>query len=287
MNKFSDYFLRSNVNSVPEADVILLTVADESKSNSKRKGASKGPHFIRIASNESEFFLREGKIIPIMPMRGSLTDKRIYDLGYLSRDELYPSIHEIVIGGKIPILVGGDHSLTTIALKAVGDAIGKVALLYFDAHPDFVSTTLDYYGSVLTDSSKHLDFQNSALIGTRAAEDQEMENIKRAGLEIITPLDIVEDGISKVAAKISSITGNQKYVSIDLDCVDPAFAPGVSVPSAGGLSAIELIYLVKQAASTGIVGMDITELCPEFDINQMTSNLAARLISESIASMLI
>ena len=168
--KFPDFFLRSNVDNISDADIVLLSVADESKSTSKRRGASEGPHCIRIASNESEFFSRDGKLIPIMPMRGSLTDKKIYDFGYLNRDELYTSIYDIVTQDKIPVLIGGDHSLTTVALRAVGDALGKVGLIYFDAHPDFVSSTLDYYGSVLSDSSKHLDFENSLLIGTRAAE---------------------------------------------------------------------------------------------------------------------
>lgn len=287
MKKLSDFFLRSNVGSISEADIVLLSVADESKSNSKRKGASKGPHCIRIASNESEFFLREGKLIPTMPMSGNLNNKRIYDFGYSSRDELCSSIQEIVTLGKIPIVTGGDHSLTTVALRAVGNVLGKVSLIYFDAHPDFVSTTSDYYGSVLYDSSKYLNFEKSFLIGTRAAEEQELENIRRAHIEIITPLDIAESGISKIANKITSISGDKKYISIDLDCVDPAFAPGVSVPSPGGLSAIDLIYLLKKAVSSGIIGMDICELCPQFDNNQMTSNLAARLMSEAIASVKI
>lgn len=285
MKEFPDLYLRSNVGDILEADVVLLSVADESKSNSKRKGASQGPHSIRIASNESEFFLREGKLIPTMPMSGNLNNKRIYDFGYLSRDELYSSIQEVFTLGKIPIITGGDHSLSTIALRAFGNVVGKVNLIYFDAHPDFVSTTSDYYGSVLYDSSKYLNFDKSVLVGTRAAEEQELENVKSAHLEIITPLDIAEFGISEIANRIDSISGDKKYISIDLDCVDPAFAPGVSVPSAGGLSSIELIYLVKKAASSGIIGMDVCELCPQFDVNQMTSNLAARLVSEAIASI--
>ena len=102
--KFPDFFLRSNVDNISDADIVLLSVADESKSTSKRRGASEGPHCIRIASNESEFFSRDGKLIPIMPMRGSLTDKKIYDFGYLNRDELYTSIYDIVTQDKIPVL---------------------------------------------------------------------------------------------------------------------------------------------------------------------------------------
>jgi len=195
-----------------------------------------GPHSIRVASNESEFFSRDGKLIPIMPMRGSFTDKKIYDFGYLNRNELYTAIYDIVTQDKIPVLIGGDHSITTVALRAVGDALGKVGLIYFDAHPDFVSSRLDYYGSVLSDSAKHLDFENSILIGTRAAEDQELENIRKAGLEIITPLDIAEAGISKIAKRISSVSAKKKYISIDLDCLDPAFAPGRSTSKSACLA---------------------------------------------------
>lgn len=287
MTKSTDVFLRSTVSNISDANIVLLSVADESKSISKRRGSSKGPHSIRIASNESEFFFRDGKVIPIMPMRGTLHGKNIFDLGYIDRDQLYHSIYEIVTGDKIPILTAGDHSLTAIALKAIGDALGKGGLIYFDAHPDFVSSKLDYYGSVLSDSADYLDFENSLLIGTRAAEYEELENIKRAGLEIVTPLDVAEAGVVEISKKIDSISAKWKYISVDLDCLDPSFAPGVSVPSAGGLSAVELIFLIKHSASKGVVGMDMSELCPEFDINNITSNLAARLISELIASIKI
>jgi agmatinase len=84
---------------------------------------------------------------------------------------------------------------------------------------------------------------------------------------------------------VSKAAGYPKYISIDLDCVDPAYAPGVSLPSAGGLSSIDLIYLAKHVIEFGIVGMDIVELSPDFDFNNLTANLAARIISESIASM--
>ena len=182
--------------------------------------------------------------------------------------------------------MGGDHSITTLALEAIGNALGKIGLLYFDAHPDFVSSTRNYYGSVLTDSAASIDFNKSILIGTRAAEPEELENAKKVELEIITPMDIVELGILKVAQRfMSRAGGKKKYISIDLDCLDPAFAPAVSVPSPGGLTSIDLIYLVKKAVHNGIVGIDIVELSPDFDVNSMTAYLAARILLEAIASI--
>jgi agmatinase len=163
--------------------------------------------------------------------------------------------------------------------------LGKIGLVYFDAHPDFVSSKTDYYGSVITDSLDRLEEDNVTFVGTRAAELEEVENINRSGFQVVTPLDILEEGINKIIDKICKRNTARKYVSIDLDCLDPAYAPGVSVPTPCGLTSVELTCLVKHAVSTGIVGMDIVELCPKYDMNDITASLAARLLSESVASM--
>ncbi|HEY6536823.1 MAG TPA: arginase family protein [Candidatus Nitrosocosmicus sp.] len=276
----------SSVEKISEADIVILGVPDESKSHARRKGTSKGPDIIRIAFNESNFFERNSKIIPISSMQGNTNNKRIFDYGNIKRRDLYKVIYKLVSNKKIPIIIGGDHSLTTISLRAINDFYGKVGLVYFDAHPDFVSSTTDYYGSVLTDSSDCINFDNSLLVGIRSAEQEELTNANKIGLEIITPINIVEQGILKVANRIKNKLFDRKcYVSIDLDCIDPAFAPGVSVPSPSGLSSIDLVYLVKLASSLGIVGLDIVEFTPDFDINNMTASLAARILLESIASI--
>lgn len=280
-------FYRSNKHSsASEADIILIGVPDESKSLAKRKGTNRAPDIIRSAFNESEFFEREGKTIPVAPMRGSLDNKRIVDVGNVNREDLYQLIVDLVSSKKIPIIIGGDHSITTIALQAIGSVLGKIGLFYFDAHPDFVSSKRNYYGSVLMDSAQSIEYKKSILIGTRAAELEELENARQVGLEIVSPMDFVELGILKIADKVvARAAGLKKYISIDLDCIDPAFAPGVSLPSVGGLSSIDLIYLVKRVIDFGLIGIDIVELSPDFDINHTTANLAARIISECIGSI--
>jgi agmatinase len=279
------HFYRSNVDTIPDASIVLIGVPDESKSHAKRKGTNRAPDVIRLASNEYEFFEREGKIIPISPMSGILENKKVLDFGNIRREELYQLTVDLVSNKKVPIIMGGDHSVTSLALEAIGSVFGKIGLLYFDAHPDFVSSTRNYYGSVLTDSAASIDFKKSMLIGTRAAEPEELENATKVGLEIITPLDIVKLGVLNIANRFMSKVNDKKYVSIDLDCLDPAFAPGVSVPTPGGVSSIDLIYLVKQAVESGIIGIDIVELSPDFDINDITASLAARILLESIASI--
>ena len=276
---------RSSVHTLSDADIVLIGVPDESRSHAKRKGTSRAPDMIRLASNESEFFNRQDKIIPTCPMRGSLLDKKIMDFGNVERQNLSTLIFDIISHGKLPIIIGGDHSITTVAIREIGRVLGRISILYFDAHPDFVSSTKNYYGSVMTDSADFIDFKKSMLVGTRAAEAEELENAAKVGIEIITPMDLAESGVLAIAGRFAAKRTEKKYISIDLDCIDPAFAPGVSVPSPGGLSSIDLLYLVKQAVSTGIIAMDIVELSPDFDLNNMTAYLAARIISESIASM--
>lgn len=277
---------QSNARSAFEADVVIVGVPDESKSHAKRKGASRGPDSLRQASNESGFFERNGKLIPVCPILGKISNKLIFDYGNIPRENLQKLITDLVANNKIPIVIGGDHSITSTVLQAAGDIHGKLGLFYFDAHPDFVSSTTDYYGSVLTDSSRWIDFSKSMLIGTRAAEPEELDNAESVGLEVITPIDVAKSGISQVANKLQAKGyNNKRYVSIDLDCADPAYAPGVSLPSPCGLSSIDLVYLVKLVINSGIVGIDIVELSPDFDLNNMTANLAARILLESIASI--
>lgn len=280
---------RSNADSMKDVDVVVIGVPDESNSHAKRKGTSMAPDVLRIASNESEFFERGGKLIPTCPMRGTLDRKWIFDAGNISnKQKLRDMVTDITSRGKLPIMIGGDHSLTTETIQAASDAIGKkLSLLYFDAHPDFVSSTRNYYGSVLTDSTLSLNFRKSMLIGTRAAEPEELENARKAGLRIVNPLEIVELGVKRVAQMIRARTsGTKVYISVDLDCLDPAFAPGVSVPSPGGLSSIDLIYLLNKTVGAGnVVAIDIVELAPDYDLNGTTAMLAARIMSECIASV--
>ena len=279
----------SNVHSIAQADIVILGVPDETRSHAKRKGASKGPDSLRLASNYYEFFEREGKRIPICPMSGTLENKKILDFGNVPRDDLYRLVFDIVSAKKIPLTIGGDHSITTVILQAIYDTFEgeKISLLYFDAHPDFVSSTRNYYGSVITDSSGYINFTKSILIGTRAAEMEELKNASKQKLEIITPIDIIELGINATVKKIiAKCRSNKVYMSIDLDCMDPGVAPGVSVPAPGGLLPVDLIYMIKKISENlQILGMDIVELSPDYDLNQNTANHAARILMETIASL--
>jgi agmatinase len=282
-------FHRADAGSLHDSNIVITGVPDESRSHALRKGTETGPDTLRSASNASEFFVRDGKIIPTVPMRGTLEGKRVFDAGNIKREQIYEHTLGIIKAGKVPVTIGGDHSLTADVLAAASKVRGKLSLLYFDAHPDFVSSVRGYYGSIMTDSQDRIDFEKSMTIGTRAAEQEEVENARKVGLQMITPIDIVDLGVHKVAEMMLAKTaGKRVYVSIDLDCVDPASAPGVSVPSPGGLTTADLLFLLTKVMSAGnIIGFDIVELSPDYDVNNMTAYLAARILTECIASLKI
>jgi agmatinase len=282
--------LVSNVSSIEVADITIIGFPDDSKSDANRTGAKKGPDILRRVYNDSHYFGDPGKKTPILPMSG-IMNKKIFDYGNVGRNNLYKVVFDICSLGKIPVVLGGDHSLTTIALRAIKDSLGeKIGLLYFDAHPDFVSSIRDFHGSVLSDSADCIDFKRSILIGVRAPEQEEQNNISENHLDCLTPLKIIEEGLSIISERIISKcnTKSHVYLSIDLDCIDPGFAPGVSYPTHAGLMPLELLFLVKKVCSNlRVVGLDIVELCPDFDINYNTANIGARILLEAMASLTI
>jgi len=282
----------STVKSFSDADIIVMGVPDESKSRAPRKGARNGPNALRKAFENSENFKRSGKKIPILPMNGRIDNKKIFDLGNIRRDQLYDIVSDVLLQNKIPIVIGGDHSITSSTIKAIGKYRNKkINLIYFDAHPDFVTSVKGYYGSVVSDSIDFINLRTSIFIGTRACELEEMYNLKAHKAVIINPLEIQEIGIKQTLKRIADTCidksdDNDVYISIDLDCLDPAFAPGISVPTPCGLSTLELTYLVKKILEKkNVIGCDIVELCPSFDVNDVTANFSARLLKEILASI--
>jgi agmatinase len=118
----------------------------------------------------------------------------------------------------------------------------------------------------------------------RTPEEEELKNIKKLGINVITPLDIEHYGILKISKKILRTLEKDTYLSIDMDVLDPAFAPGVTEPEPIGLTPTQVVYLCKQISKKGLFGFDVMELCPEYDLNNVTLHLAYRIILEIISS---
>ena len=273
----------ANTDNFDEAEIVIVGIPDESKSHALRKGTSEAPHKIREISSIRDTYKRGNDISLGLPLDG--ITKKVYDYGNVGRNQISETIEKIVSKSKIPISIGGDHSLTTEIIKSVSKKYGPLSLVYFDAHPDFVSSIHGYYGSVLYDVLQYINTKTSVLVGIRTPENEEIDNIKKYDLQVITPFDIIRNGILKTEEMIFNRVGKNIYVSLDMDAIDPAFAPGVSVPVPLGLRNIEVALLLKSIAKRGICGLDIMEVCPNYDIKDRTSHLASRIISEVISSI--
>lgn len=267
-----------------DSDIVIIGIPDESQSHSLREGTSKAPDQIRKISNLADSYNRNEQKSLGLPTGG--ISKNIFDYGNITRLQIPKVFEKVLSDSKIPISLGGDHSMSTVIIKQLSKKLSKkISLVYFDAHPDFVTSTKNYYGSVFGDVLEFIDPKTSIQIGTRTPEKEEIDNLRENQIKVITPFDIAETGISKISQQILDAIGGSIYVSFDMDCIDPSHAPGVSVPVPAGLSSVDAIFLLKKIASTGIVGMDIVEVCPPYDVNNRTSHLASRIIGEVISSM--
>ena len=266
-----------------ESKIVILGIPDESGSHAIFAGASAAPDHIRKISNANDVYVEKKLQCLAQPTFG-VGKTRVHDFGNIKKRQV-PQVFEKILGSKkLPISIGGDHSNTTPLLKAFAKKYGKISLVYFDAHPDFVSHTRNYYGSVITDCLDYIDVKSSIQIGIRSPEQEELENIKKHKLQVITPFDIVEKGIKSVTKTILDTVKENVYVSFDMDCLDPAFAPGVSVPVPIGVQATEAMYSLRKIVQRGIVGFDLMEVCPAHDLNDVTSHLASRMIGELVSS---
>jgi len=273
----------ANTNNFDESDIVVLGIPDESKSHALRKGTSEAPKRIREISNIRDAYTRNGNKTLGFSFSGH-GQKKVFDYGNITKDEIEQVYEKIISKSKLPIMIGGDHSLSSKVIKSISKKVGPISLVYFDAHPDFVSSTTNYYGSVFFDILPNIDIKSSLQIGIRTPEQEELDNIKKYNLKVITPFDIAEKGLKEITNSILSTIGKNVYISFDMDCVDPAFAPGVSVPVPMGLKNLESVYLLKSIVNNDILGMDIMEVCPSYDIKDRTSHLASRMIAEVISS---
>ena len=272
----------ANTDNFEESEFVIIGIPDESQSHALRKGTEEAPFKIRQISNLHDSYKRDGKISFGRPFQGS--EKKVHDFGNITRSQIKNIYDKISASSKIPISIGGDHSITRQIVNTIAKRHEKISLVYFDAHPDFVSSITNYYGSVVNEVLSNIEISSSIEIGIRTPEQEELDNIKKYNLQVITPFNIREQGIKQIVNSILSRLGDKVYISFDMDCVDPAYAPGVSVPVPMGLNSTDAVYLLKEIAKNGIVGMDVMEVCPRFDVKDRTSHLASRIISEVLYS---
>lgn len=179
--------------------------------------------------------------------------------------------------GDVPLLIGGDHSVTFPAVAGVAAVHGPVTILHFDAHPDLYD---ELGGNRRSHASPFARIMEAGLatrlvqVGIRTLNAHQRDQAARFGVEIVTMRDFTASMVPIPAAPL--------YVSIDLDGLDPAFAPGVSHHEPGGLSTRQLLDVLARISGP-IVGGDVVEYNPDRDINGMTAAVAAKFVKELAA----
>ncbi len=262
---------------------------------SYRPGARFGPTAVRQASR----LLR-----PYNPVREALPFElaQVVDAGDIDCTPFGPAeaVAQIEEGasallgsGRRLVAVGGDHTIALPLLRATASRHGPLALVHFDAHLDTWDT---YFGQRFThgtpfrraweegllcpERGTHVGLRGPLYAETDLTEDAHM------GFAQITTDEVGSEGVAVVAQRIRERVGDAAvYVSVDIDVLDPAHAPGTGTPEAGGLTSRELLGLIRSLAPVAIVGGDIVEVAPAYDQSEITAIAASHVLYELLTAM--
>lgn len=186
------------------------------------------------------------------------------------------------------IALGGDHSITYSCFKAFAKNNTDAGLLVFDAHPDmmqsFSQSTHENYLRTLIEEGI-LNKENLVLVGLRVFDEEEHKFLKYNNIKFFSMKEISFEDKENVCDAVMSAVKDFKslYISIDIDVIDPAFAPGTGYPEPGGLSSRDFLYFLNRIKNLkNIKAYDLVEINPELDINRTTVKFGAKIISEII-----
>ncbi len=270
-------FFADAESSFNEADFIIYGIPYD-KTSSFRKGSIKGPSKIREASwNFETYNFRTGF---------DLTDIKIHDYGDLNVSNASPLnmikkvsyfTKKILSKNKFPIALGGEHSVTPGIIYAY---LKDIAVICLDAHIDFRNSYENEsfnHACTIRRISDHIDIKKIAVLGIRSAEKEEFADAKKEKLFYIDAYKIRNIGIKKALEQTKTyLKNNHIYLTLDIDVIDPAYAPGVGTPEPFGLNPLDIVDIINYF-SLNIVGFDVTELCPSYD-NGQTALLAAKFV---------
>ena len=190
----------------------------------------------------------------------------------------------IVQAGVVPLTLGGDHFVTYPVLKAVAEKHGPLSLIHFDAHSDTWAEEdkrLDH-GTMFYWAAKEglVDPAHSVQVGLRTWNDE------THGYNILTAPWIHEYGIEAAVSEIRARVGTRPvYITFDIDCLDPAFAPGTGTPVPGGLSSAQALGIVRGLTKLAYTGFDLVEVAPPYDHAEMTALAGAQIALEYLCLM--
>jgi len=280
------------IDRVTDYDVAVLGVPFDS-GTSYRPGARFGPAAVRQASRH----LRPGHHVELdcAPFKAiQVADAGDVAVTPFSIDEAVSQIQahagELVGGGRRVIAIGGDHTVALPLLRSVVREHGPVALVHFDAHLDTWDTYFNApvtHGTIFRRAFEEnlLVEDHSIHVGIRGPiyDHGDLVDDRRFGFRTIRASDVddlgVTGAIEAIAARVADLP---VYLSLDIDVLDPAFAPGTGTPEAGGLSSRELLRILRGLTRVNLVGADVVEVAPAYDHAEVTAIAAATVIFDLI-----
>jgi agmatinase len=255
-----------------------------------RPGARYGPRAIRDIS--TQLFPHGLDQASLMPPFNQLRVVDYGDIdtypGYIEQclkkfeEELLP----VFEAGVFPVCLGGDHTVTLPALRAAARKHGTLSLVHFDAHPDFWGGEADrryHHGTVFRVAIEEglIDPAASVQIGIRGSISATIiGQAQAAGFQVITADEFAREGVTVALEAMRTLATLPVYVSLDVDCVDPAFAPGTGTPEVAGLTSREIVEMVRGLRGLPLIAFDVVEVSPPYDSSEITALLAANLVYE-------
>ena len=278
-----------------DADVAVIGVPND-MGTQWRSGARFGPRAIREASTLFSFGHAGAYDHEDDRMYLTREQVRIVDVGdadivhtdmMQSHANTELAIRKILSAGAMPVALGGDHSIHAPVIKAF-DAAGPIHIIQFDAHLDFVNERhgVRYgHGNPLRRASEMAHITGMTQLGIRnvsSSNVQDYRDARAAGSKILSVRQIRKLGVAGVLHAIP--VAEHYYITIDIDGFDPSIAPGTGTPSHGGFLYYEVLEIIQALVRRGahIVGMDLVEVAPAYDLSGITAILAAQLLLNAI-----
>ena len=247
-----------------------------------KAGAREAPTAIRRASyNFEEIHFEHG-----------IHQRRleVYDYGncddFILPEDMFAeadfAVRPAINDGKFTVAIGGEHSINIPIIRAFPER--SIALISIDAHLDSRDEYLgtpNSHACVMRRAAEHLGLDNVYVLGARAIGEEELD--RDDVVPFISSYDIMDMGIEKAIEKaLDEVKAEKVYLTVDIDGIDPAFAPGTGTPEPFGLMPMDVKKVINIIGER-LVGFDVNEVCPPADPSGITSILAARLINEALA----
>jgi len=277
-----------HITSAADLDIAIVGIPFDG-GTTYRPGPRFGPRNIRV---QSAMIRPWNPVLNVNPF----TKWRIGDFGDLSINPLSiedtyaritKQLGEILRKNTRTLCVGGDHSILLPILRAIHKQFGPVGFIQLDAHGD---TWGGYFGSPHSHGTPVKYAVEEGLIaksfglqvGLRGQvySDEDFDFARKHQIEIVTSEEFHQGGTQLVKKYLKKLRNRPVYVTLDIDVVDPAFAPGTGTPQVGGLSSAQILELVRSLKGLNLVGCDLVEVSPPYDNGEITSLLAANLIYE-------